>query len=65
MSVDPRLNRPQIVKIGVNLSSSHTLSTGTLHGCVLSPKLYSVFTYDCISCHESTKILKCSNDTTG
>ena len=35
------LNKPQVVKIGGNLSSSLTLFTGT-H--VLSPKLYSPFT---------------------
>ncbi|KAK2189107.1 hypothetical protein NP493_115g08015 [Ridgeia piscesae] len=43
--LDFLLNRPQVVKIGGNLSSSLTLSTGTPHGCVLSPMLYSLFTY--------------------
>ena len=46
--VDFLLNRPQVVDIGGNLSSSLTLSTGTPQGCVLSPILYSLFTYDCI-----------------
>ena len=32
------LNRPQVVKIGDNLSSSVTISTGTPQGCVLSPQ---------------------------
>ena len=58
------LSRPQVVKIGDNLSSSVTLSTGTPQGCVLSPMLYSLFTYDCLSCHVRTKILKFADDTT-
>ena len=58
------LNRPQVVKIGGNLSSTLTLSTGTPQGCVLSPMLCSLRTYDeCISCHESTQILKFADDT--
>ena len=58
------LNRPHVVKIGGNLSSSLTSSTGTPQGCVLSQMLYTLFTYDCVSCHESTQILKCAEDTT-
>ena len=26
--------------------------------------LFTLFTYDCVSCHESTLILKCADDTT-
>ena len=63
--LDFLLNRPQLVKIGDNLSSSVTLSTGTPHGCVLSPMLYYLlFTYDCLSCYIRTQILKCADDTT-
>ena len=62
--LDFLLNRPQVVKIGDNLSSSVTLSTGTPQGCVLSPMLYSLFTHDCLSCHVGTKILKFADDTT-
>ena len=54
--LDFLLSRPQIVKIGDNLSSSVTLSTGTPQGCVMSPMLYS--------CHVRTKILKFADDTT-
>ena len=36
--LDFLLNRPQVVKIGDNLSSSVTISTGTPQGCVLSPQ---------------------------
>ena len=32
-----------------------TLSTGTPQGCVLSLMLYSLFTYNFVSCHESPK----------
>ena len=39
------LNRPQVVKIGVKLASSLTLSTGAFQGCVLSPMLYSSIDY--------------------
>ena len=46
--LDFLLNRPQVVKIGDNLSSSVTL---------LSPMLYSLFTHACLSCHVRTKIL--------
>ena len=62
--LDFLLNRPQVVKIGDNLSSSVTLSTGTPQGCVLSPMLYSLFTHDCLSCHVGTKILRFADDTT-
>ena len=54
----------QVVKIGGNLLSSLTLSTGMPQGCVLSLMLYSLFTYDCVSCHESTQILKFADDNT-
>ena len=59
--LDFLLNRPHVVKIGDNLSSSVTLSTGTPQGCVLSPMLYSLFTHDC---HVGTKVLKFADDTT-
>ncbi|KAK2177965.1 hypothetical protein NP493_570g04007 [Ridgeia piscesae] len=62
--LDFLLNRSQVVKIGGNLSSSLTLSTGTPQGCVLSPMLYSLFIYDRASCHESIQILKFADDTT-
>ena len=61
--LDFLLNWPQVVKVGDNLSSSVTLSTGTPQGCVLSPMLYSLFTHDCLSCYVRTKILKFADDT--
>ncbi|KAF7641414.1 hypothetical protein LDENG_00282120 [Lucifuga dentata] len=50
-------NRPQIVRVGSHLSSTITLSTGSSQGCVLSPLLYSLYTYDC-------SIIKLADDTT-
>ena len=40
-------DRPQRVKMGSHTSSSLNLSTGSPQGCVLSPLLYSLYTYDC------------------
>ncbi|KAI3360591.1 hypothetical protein L3Q82_002453 [Scortum barcoo] len=37
-------NRPQVVRIGDNTSSTLVLSTGTPQGCVLSPALFTLFT---------------------
>ena len=56
--------RPQVVRIGNHTSSSLTLSTGAPQGCVLSPLLYSLFTYDCSAKHSSNIILKFADDTT-
>ncbi|KAI3362245.1 hypothetical protein L3Q82_012565, partial [Scortum barcoo] len=43
-------NRPQVVRIGDNTSSTLVLSTGTPQGCVLSPALFTLFTSD-LFCH--------------
>ena len=42
-------DRPQRVKMGNHMSSTLSLSTGSPQGCVLSPLLYSLYTYDCTS----------------
>jgi hypothetical protein len=53
---------PQVVKVGNNISTSLTLNTGAPQGCILSPLLYSLFTYDCVAMHAS--IIKFADNTT-
>lgn len=55
---------PQVVRIGSHTSSSLTLSTGVPQGHVLSPLLYSLFTYNCSAKHSSNLIFKFADDTT-
>ena len=62
--LDFLLDRPQSVRIGKLTSSSLTLNTGAPQGCVLSPLLFTLFTNDCVSSHESVKMIKFSDDTT-
>uniref|UniRef100_A0A672I8N9 Reverse transcriptase domain-containing protein n=2 Tax=Salarias fasciatus TaxID=181472 RepID=A0A672I8N9_SALFA len=56
--------RPQVVRVGNNISSSITLSTGAPQGCVLSPLLFTLLTHDCISIHSSNHLVKFADDTT-
>ena len=62
--LDFLLNRTQVVKIGKNVSSELTLNTGTPQGCPLSPKLYSIFTYDCCAQNDDSLLVKFADDTT-
>ncbi|KAK3523821.1 hypothetical protein QTP70_010433 [Hemibagrus guttatus] len=56
------IGRPQAVRMGRDVSASLILSTGAPQGCVLSPLLYSLYTYDCVATTNSTTI-KFANDT--
>ncbi|KAK1804001.1 hypothetical protein P4O66_003762 [Electrophorus voltai] len=56
-------DRPQSVRVGNCVSSTLTLSTGAPQGCVLSPLLYSLYTYDCAATSNSTIIVKFADDT--
>ena len=57
-------NRPQSVRVENHTSSTLILNTGVPQGCVLSPFLYSLFTYDCTPVHGSNTIVKFADDTT-
>ena len=46
------------------VSSPLVTNTGAPHGCVLSPLLYSLYTYDCKPRYDSNIIIKFADDTT-
>uniref|UniRef100_A0A8C7H3V2 Reverse transcriptase domain-containing protein n=1 Tax=Oncorhynchus kisutch TaxID=8019 RepID=A0A8C7H3V2_ONCKI len=56
--------RPQVVRVGNNISTPLILNTGAPQGCVLSPLLYSLFTHDCVATHAFNSIIKFADDTT-
>ena len=62
--LDFLLLRPQAVRVNDITSQTLILNTGTPQGCVLSPLLYSLFTNDCVSHHESVQLIKFADDTT-
>jgi len=62
--LDFSLDREQYVKVGNMKSSSLKISTGTPQGCVLSPTLYSLFTFDCGAIDDKNMVIKFADDTT-
>ena len=62
--VDFLTGRPQVMKVGNNISTPLIINTGAPHGYVLSPLLNSLFTYDCMAMHASESIIKFADDTT-
>ena len=56
--------RPQVVRVGNNISTPLIHNTGAPQGCVLSPLLYSLFTHDCVVIDASNSIIKFAHDTT-
>jgi gmma-aminobutyric acid receptor subunit gamma/cGMP-dependent protein kinase 2 len=56
--------RPQVVKVGNNISTSLTLNTEASYGYVLSPLLFSLFTHDCVTMSTSNSIIKFADDAT-
>lgn len=55
--------RPQSVRIGNRTSARIITNICTPQGCVLSPILYTLFTYDCVASHKDNIILKFADDT--
>ena len=62
--LDFLLNRSQVVRVQGRISEPLVLNTGAPQGCVLSPLLFTLFTNDCRSSHESVVLVKFSDDTT-
>ena len=55
--------RPQFVRLNCTTSSIRELSTGAPQGCVLSPVLYTIYTNDIRSPHDSVNLIKFADDT--
>ncbi|KAI4876824.1 hypothetical protein NFI96_006328, partial [Prochilodus magdalenae] len=61
--LDFLVNRPQSVRIQNLTSFTTILSTGSPQGCVLSPLLFTLLTYDCSPIHPGCHIMKFADDT--
>ena len=52
-----------MVKVGTNISPSLSFNTRAPQGCVLCPRLYSLFTHDYVAMYTSNSIIKFADDT--
>ncbi len=52
-----------MVEVDLFTPNSITLNIGAPQGCDLSPLLYSLYTHNCVSSHNSTSIIKFADDT--
>ncbi|XP_071944816.1 uncharacterized protein [Antedon mediterranea] len=57
-------DRPQRTKVGTTISDKRIINTGVPQGCVLSPFLFTLFTYDCVTYYSNCHIAKFADDTT-
>ncbi|XP_052338950.1 uncharacterized protein LOC127912799 [Oncorhynchus keta] len=56
--------RSQVGRVGNNTSSTLIINTEAPQRCVLSPRLYSLFTHNCVAMHDSNTIIKFAHDST-
>lgn len=56
--------RPQVVRMGRRVSAELIISTESPQGCCLNPKLFTLYTHDCVSTQGNTIIIKYADDTT-
>ena len=57
-------DRSQRVRVGRHTSTSLSLSTSSPQGCVLSPLLYTLYTYNCTPAPRSNTMVKFADDST-
>ena len=55
--------RLQRVCLGTTISGSIRTNTGAPQGCLISPVLFTLYTNDCVSTHDSCEIIKYADDT--
>ncbi|XP_033182413.1 high affinity immunoglobulin gamma Fc receptor I-like [Anabas testudineus] len=63
VALTPVIMKVQRVRVGPHLSTALRLNTGSPQGCVLSPLLYTLYTYECVSTHPDNIVNKFADDT--